>query len=415
MATSVYLHLDERRKKKDGTFPIVFRLVHNREHTSIPTGYAIPKKNWDSKFRKIKGNCKIIHNVSYVNSKLREKDSEYTNTIQTLLSEHRLYDLSLKQLKAELRLKPLGRFTFFTYTERVIKLLKDEGKIGSANLYVYTINFIKNYHGSDIPFSRIDKNMLEKLESRYLTFKDNKINGLSVYMRTIRTIFNRAISEGVIDTNCYPFRRSVFENNKYRIKKEKTRSRAIPKSHIKKIEEFESKRGSNMWHAKNYFLFSFYMRGINFVDMAFIKKNDIQDGVLTYKRSKTKRRIEVSINKKAQEILDYYWHETVNPGQLVFPIIKRTQSNELIRKDISNKRSTTNKYLRIIAREIGLDINLTTYVGRHSWATIADKAGIDRRIISKGLGHADLQTTNIYIDDLVLVDDLKKADEIIIK
>jgi len=154
------------------------------------------------------------------------------------------------------------------------------------------------------------------------------------------------------------------------------------------------------------------MRGINIGDIAKLKASNIINNDLIYRRSKTKRTFEVRINEKARNILNYFNLDEKKSKDYIFPIIKRTTTEGSL-MDIKYCTKTTNRYLKETATELEIDAKLTTYVSRHSWATIADKAGVDRRIISKGLGHADLQTTNIYIDDIVSNDDLAAADEII--
>ena len=157
------------------------------------------------------------------------------------------------------------------------------------------------------------------------------------------------------------------------------------------------------------------MRGMNMTDMAKLQKYNIVNDHLEYRRSKTGKSYKIFLNDKAKMILDQYGFENKTQRHLLLPIISRDWSLELARKDIQNALSNTNKYLKLIAKDLGHDEKkLTTYVSRHSWASIADKAGIDRRIISQGLGHENLNTTNIYIDDIMSNDVLSQADQIII-
>ena len=154
---------------------------------------------------------------------------------------------------------------------------------------------------------------------------------------------------------------------------------------------------------------------MNMRDVALLKKRNVVNKHIEYRRSKTGKTYKIFLNDKAREILNYYGYEEKSKNHYLFPIIKRPFELELLIKDVQNALSNTNKYLKHIAKDMDFDEkNLTTYVSRHSWATIADKAGIDRRIISQGLGHQDLRTTDIYIDDIVNDDVLSEADKIII-
>ena len=206
------------------------------------------------------------------------------------------------------------------------------------------------------------------------------------------------------------------DKSKYRIKSEKTRKRAISIDDITKVENYVQDKNAAIGkiNARLYFLFSFYMRGVNYSDMAHLKKLNIKEDKLIFRRQKTGRKFEIKINPKAKAILNQFDVKKKKPNNYLFPIIKRPFDKELMHKDISQAIKVTNKQLKNIAKDVGIMTTLTTYVSRHSWATIADKAGIDRKIISKGLGHSDLATTEIYIDDLVSNTDLEDADDIII-
>ena len=122
---------------------------------------------------------------------------------------------------------------------------------------------------------------------------------------------------------------------------------------------------------------------------------------------------EITLTDKAMDILRLYGYDKKKKFDFLFPIIKRDYDPLLMEKDMYNAQRNTNKNLQRIAKDLGLDVHLTTYVARHSWATIADKLGVDRRIISQGLGHTSLSTTEIYINDIVSSDDLQSADELI--
>lgn len=185
-------------------------------------------------------------------------------------------------------------------------------------------------------------------------------------MRAIRAICNKAIYEGYSEAEHYPFRRNVQEKEKYRIRKEKTSKRAVSKDFIVKIENYSFNMDNKMYvNAKNYFLFSFYMRGMNMVDLAKLKPENIVDDHLEYRRSKTGKSYKILLNEKAKAILDYYNLNKPKHHQYLFPIIKRPYRMELIKKDIENALSSTNKYLKRIAKDLGyvsLQLNLDRLV-----------------------------------------------------
>ena len=419
MAT-VYTLLDTRRQKQDNTYPVVFRVVHNRLSTTINSGYSVKKKDWDEEKLKIKSSCRNIGSITQANANLRNKESNLNSELSRLEQAGGLSDLSTPELRKKLLGKDAqkkNKLNLTEYTKQIIQSLKDENRLGTAKAYNDALSFILNYNdGKNVEFYQLSAEFLIKLEKRYMAKPTNHYNGLAAYMRAIRAVCNRAIIEGYSKPEYYPFRRNVQEKDKYRIKKEKTSKRAVSRAFIQKVEEYDQNMDNKMYvDAKNFFLFSFYMRGINMVDMAKIRRSNVINNYLEYRRSKTGKSYKIFVNEKAKVILDYYEFKDKKGQHFLFPIIKRLWKMELVKKDINNALSNTNKYLKLIAKDLGFDeTKLTTYVSRHSWATIADKAGIDRRIISQGLGHGDMRTTDIYIDDIVSDDVLSEADKLII-
>jgi integrase len=173
-----------------------------------------------------------------------------------------------------------------------------------------------------------------------------------------------------------------------------------------KAAQFEP--GSPRWHARNIFLFSFYNRGMNFADIAKLRISDIEQDRIYYKRSKTGKPLSVKLIDATREILSTYTVDKTG-DDFVFPILKR-DTPELQMKDLYNERKTFNKYLNKIAEDLEIEGNLTSYVARHSWATIAKDLNVPISVISEGLGHEDIKTTQIYLDefDTSVIDDANK-------
>ena len=409
MNTSINLILDTRRSKKDKTYPIVYRIVFNRRSTSIKTDYAVLAEDWDSSKLKIKKRCKKYKDVETINNNLLLDLTEYN---RKLLVREDEFD-SIQEVKDYLLGKlATTKTTFGGYTLSLINEFKQEGRIGNAKAYSNTLMFTRKYFKQDFDFKDLTAKKIKKIEVYYLAC-GYTFNGLAFNLRTIRAIYNRAIAEKIIPPSVYPFRRNSYEKDKYAIKSEKTKKRAITKEDIQLIEHYETPKGTLKHDAINYFLFSFYCRGINFIDMAFLKVENIIGEHIHYQRQKTHKQYKIKITSKARDILNFYGLEEKNPKDFLFPIIKRT-GPYLIRKDIENGNRNANNYLKRVAKELGINTNLTMYVSRHTWATVADKVGIDRRIISQGLGHSSLATTEIYINDIVSTEDLDMADELII-
>jgi len=409
MNTTINLILDTRRQRKDKTYPIVFRIVFNRKPTSIKTDFAVLAEDWDSSKSKIKKRCKKYNNIENINNNLHLDLTEYNRKLLVREDEFdSIYDVKdyLLGKVAE------SKTTFGGYTLNLINEFKNEGRIGNAKAYSNTLMFTRKYFKKDFDFKDLTPKKIKKIEVYYLAC-GYTFNGLAFNLRTIRAIYNRAIAEKIIPPSVYPFRRNSYEKDKYAIKSEKTRKRAISKDDIQLIESYKAPIGTMKYDAVNYFLFSFYCRGINFIDMAFLKVDNINGEYIFYQRQKTHKQYKIKITGKARDILNLYGLEKKKTKDYLFPIIKRN-GPELIRKDIENGNRNANNNLKKVAKELGIATNLTMYVSRHTWATVADKIGIDRRIISQGLGHSSLATTEIYINDIVSTEDLDMADELII-
>jgi len=363
----------------------------------------------------IKKGSEYKNRTANINHSLKQKEADMNKVIIDLDNEDRLSDMPIRELISILRKDKIDQYTFIVYTNKVIALLKADGKYGNAQAYKGAANFFTNYTIKDVGFNEITPKFLESMESKYMSNFNNHYNGLAVYMRTVRAIYNRAIADDIASLLNYPFKQRASDKYKYKIKSEKTQKRAISKEYISLIENYvpDIKAKVNLINARLYFMFSFYLRGINLVDIAHLKVKNVENGVLVFKRVKTSRTYRIKLNEKARAILVHFGFKKKKANDYLFPIIKRSGNAVLMRMDIKNANTSINKYLNVIAKVLNIPVNLTTYVSRHSWATIADKAGVNRRIISKGLGHADLATTEIYIDDLVSTDDLEAADELI--
>lgn len=212
-------------------------------------------------------------------------------------------------------------------------------------------------------------------------------NTTSFYMRILRAVYNRAVeSEAIEQRN--PFRH-VYTGT------ERTVKRAIPIAAISRIKNLELPRGSKMDFARDMFMLSFYLRGMSFVDMAFLRKKDRADNHVTYRRRKTGQRLDIAWTKEMQSIVEKY---PPNPTQYLLPILTNPLSDERIA--YRNRASCINRQLKTIARLTNLKIPLTLYCARHSWASAARTKGIPVSIISEGMGHDSEATTQIYLASL---------------
>ena len=171
--------------------------------------------------------------------------------------------------------------------------------------------------------------------------------------------------------------------------------RAVSMTVIRQIRDLELRFSSSMDYARDIFMFSFYTRGMSFVDMAFLKKKDIRNGILSYRRHKTNQQLFIKWEKPMQEIVNKY--NTVDTPYLL-PIIKNIGKNE--RRQYINAAHLINRKLKMIGELLNLNVTLTTYVARHAWASIARSKNISISVICEAMGHDSENTTKIYLASL---------------
>ncbi len=289
---------------------------------------------------------------------------------------------------------------FFNFMESVIVQLRKLNKARTTETYTSTLSSFMNFrNGKDLPHDEITSDLMMEYEA-WLKGRDVSMNTSSFYMRILRAVYNRAVERGLTE-NCTPFKH-VYTGI------DKTVKRALSWECIKRIKALDLSGKPSLDLARNIFLFSFYTRGMSFVDIAYLKKKDLQNGTLTYRRRKTGQQLFIKWEKPMQEIIDKY---PVNDTPYLLPIIRK-EGNE--RSQYRNALHTINDNLKKVAELAGLQTNLTLYCARHSWASIAKSKNIPISVISEGMGHDSESTTQIYLASLdnSLID---KANEIILK
>lgn len=291
--------------------------------------------------------------------------------------------------------------SFFIFMENVIVRLRQLGHTGTANNYRAALGSFKRFRAhEDIPIGAIDHLIMEDYQA-YLNAAGLAPNSISFYMRILRAVYNRAVEQELTkDRN--PFR-TVFTGT------EKTLKRAISIDDIKRIKDLDLSLKPGLELARDLFLFLFFCRGMSFIDAAFLKNTDIQNGILTYRRHKTGQVLHIKIIKSIKELIDRY---SSNDSSYLLPIVTRPNCEE--RKQYETALRRTNNSLKLIADMIKLPIPLTTYVSRHAWATIAKAKNVPVNVISDALGHDSIATTQIYLAsiDASVID---RVNELIIK
>jgi len=389
--TNIVVSLDTRRTKQDGTYPLVLRVGHNKRTTAIPLGVSLLEKDWDEERRKIKKSYSGTSNITRLTNLIEKKKSDAMDIILKLEENGQLQKLSVTELRDKIDRQNINT-SFYQFGERLVQDLIKANRIGTARSYKGVLAILKTFHGKEkeLYFNDITYSFLTKLETYH--FKNgNEANGLAVYMRTIRAIYNKAIKEELVEPNLYPF-------THYAIKTVPTQKRALEWEFLKKIIDLKLEPSDACFNARNYFLASYMMYGMNFKDMAFLLKTDIAHGRIYYRRDKTSKLYDIKITPSLQTILSYYIDKDPD-SKYVFPIIKR-EHPILQDKDILWARKRYNMKLKDVAALCKIEKNLTSYVSRHSFATQALLQEIPVAAISTMLGHSNLKTTQTYLKTL---------------
>ena len=276
--------------------------------------------------------------------------------------------------------------------ETIITQLEQLEKYRTSETYRATLRSFSQFrNGRDIKMDEITREVTQAYEA-WLCAKGLTKNSTSFYMRILRAVYNRAV-EKELTTDKKPFRH-VYTGI------DKTVKRAIPLRTLQKIKEINLSTRPSLEFARDLFLFSFYTRGMSFIDMAYLKKGDLNYGILSYRRRKTGQMLHIRWEHCMQEIVNKHPSEKESP--FLLPILK----NQHDRNEHRNKLHQTNKSLKQVGLRVGLSIPLTLYVARHSWASIARNQNIPISVISRGMGHESEVTTQIYLSsiDNALVD-----------
>lgn len=374
--------------RKDGTAAIVIRVSQGHQTRDLPTGYKIPVNYWDEDKRKVKATYNGVTSVARLNNLLAAEVKAANDKLIELEDAGILVTLTITELVKRLSNKN-NRDCFFKFADVQISQLKEAKRINTMDAYNDAANAIKNFHGSrSISFKSITPDFLRKMEAKHLA-KGNKLNGFAAYMRSVRAIYNLAIDDGVVDKKFYPF-------DKFSIRTERTQKRSISKELLQNIVSLKLLPDHPCFDARNKFLISYMLYGMNFCDMAMLTKDNIVNGRIEYQRNKTTTPFNVLVTPTLRKLLGIY----IRPEQhSIFNIVKRADA-VLANKDIENARRLFNDRLKDLAKLCGIETNLTSYVSRHSFATHAKLHKIPVEAISEMLGHTSIKTTQIYLDSL---------------
>lgn len=393
MSITSKLFLDSRRTKKDGTQRLKLRITIDRKSLEISFPHAFNPRDWDAGKMELKPRYKSPDGTGAMrlNNMIANDRSDILDTLIDLQRDGVLAYLSMREVKSRLTSKNKGKLMLLVFLDEVISEMKSARRNGNARVYQTLRNSLSDYlNEKDIPINQVTFRFLKKYESWYRG-KGNSVNGLSVKMRTLRALLNRAIKERRLDMEAYPFR-------DYNIKKEDTRKRAISQEDLEKIKAFTPTTDRQM-RAKSYFLMSFYLMGASWVDMVHLKLSDISGGRVRYKRRKTGREHNIPLSPQLTNIIDQF---SVGKSKHDY-ILNVLKSSDPARQNVESRDELRryNRTLKDIAELCGIDTPLTSYTARHTYATLAKYKGVPTAVISESLGHSSEQVTQIYLNSFL--------------
>lgn len=390
------LTLLKNKAYKDGTFPVMLRISKNKKKTYISTGYSCLPKSWDNSASRFKRN---FDRHSYANAKISEK----LNKAFELADKFHKSEIhsTLKDFKEAFKNDFTFDYTLFTYFEKRIEFMIKADRVGNAKFYDDCYKSIKKFSPARHRFDEWNAEFLEQYET-FLRGRGGTNGGIAARMKGIRAVFNHAIKMGFCPKNLYPF-------DKYEISKLKREviKKALSQDEIKLIEAFDTNLYPSLLEARNYFIFAYYCRGMNFTDLAQLQKaENIKGNKIVYGRSKTGKPFKIEILPPVQKIIDYY---SIFDTKYIFPILrKKDKTPDQIMRRIRSVLRNYNKKLQQIAAILGIDKLITSNYARHSFATNLKFLNVPIQVISELLGHKDLKTTEIYLAGF----DSKKMDDV---
>ena len=373
----------------NGENPLMLQVSKGGKRKYQSLGISINPKYWDFTRNKPKPNCP---NKEYIQKIILDKQRELQQRMLELNSEQKEYTTTtlLNNENTKFELKTVSMF----YKELIEQYTRGD-KCGNRLIYKGSFNSLKVFTNGklDIPFNEIDIAWLNKYE-KWLRSKGNRETTISLLFRTLRSAYNKAIKAKCARKSDYPF--DEYKINKFDTK---TQKRAIAKTEVLKFTKEVDNIGKRQYVqlSKDIFIFSYLCGGINFTDIANLTKANITNGRLHYIRQKTGKLIKLGISEEAMQIIKKY--ESESKGYL-FPILNANIHKTPLQKQnrIHKMLGKINKNLKLIAAQLNVDANMTTYVARHSFASVLKKSGVSIALISEALGHSDLSTTQVYLD-----------------
>lgn len=365
---------------------LFYRIIHKRVSRQVHTGYKVARDEWDEDSGSIVADKENSRSEFLKSAQIglrqgRARLLKIVTALEKSGSEFTADDV------VEQFLSPGAVVGFLSFARRLISGLKQMGRTRCAEHYAVALNSFLRFNGEgEVAFEEFNGALMQRFECN---LKEMGLvpNSVSYYMRNLRAIYNKAVEEGLTEqTN--PFKR-VYTGIA------KTVKRAVPLEAIRAMHGLDLRDNPQSQLARDLFLFSFYTRGMAIIDVAYLRKSDLRDGMLTYRRQKTGQRLSIRWEPQMQEIADRHGDKD---SDFMFPMIDSEKPD--YRKQYLSAYARLNRHLKSIGKKLGLAAPLTYHRSRHSWASIARENNVPLSVICEGMGHDSEKTTHIYLASL---------------
>lgn len=403
------IYLDKTFQKANQKYSVKLKVTYLRSRKYYPLGFDFNEED----FNKLFTAHKLPKTMMDIKNELQRKETNAKYIISQITS------FTFKKFEEEyLSGKPTTHSDFVSLFEQVINNLRKLDRFGTADSYKTALSSLLKF-SNDIKFENIDLFFLRNYE-KWMLDKGTSKTTTGIYLRALRVILNEAIERKIYPAELYP-----FGKRRYQIPRGRNIKKALPLSEIERVYNYEP-QNEKEFMAKDYWFFMYLANGLNIKDLANLRYSDIASGFIIFERKKTEntvsenRKIIVHLSNEISEIIKRRGKENISPEDLIFPIINQKDSLEKRRKDYKQFNKLINGYLRIIAKNLELEGDLTCMTARHSFSTQLKRSGRSTEFIQEALGHTSPQTTQYYLDSFENEDkkgvsavllNFKKADE----
>lgn len=388
-----------KKKNKDGTFPITLRITKDRRTSYIYLGKNVDEKDWDSVQQKVKRSHPSFKRLNHF---LLKKLTEVQNLILDYELKER--DFSVKELKSQLTSEK-NADTFFAQADLYFENLEQAENYNRLTAERPAINHFRRFlKDKDVVFSDITISLLERFKAYLLGKVKVSERTAANYLIIIRTLYKRAIKNGIADEQYYP-----FGMDRFHIKKPESLKIGLNEEEVKRLEALDLKQGSFEHHARNLWLYSFYFAGMRVSDVLQSRWSAFRDGRIFYVMGKNKKPGSLKVPEKALAIIEQYKGQKQSDDGLVFPDLKMIENFDdkiRVQKRIKEVIRRVNITLKSVAAKANIDKPLTMHIARHTFGNISGDR-IPIQMLQKLYRHSSITTTINYQKNFLF----KEADD----